>query len=128
MNFVMIDIDEILELHDDIINTFGGVYGIKNESGLLSSIKRPFNTAFGCETFPTLEEKISAIVHSIIYFHVFNDGNKRTGMYILFTLLDMNDIYVDYEQYEVTNLAINIAEGNYDVPEIAEWIKNHEIR
>ena len=127
MNFIMLDIDEILELHDDVINNLGGIHGIKNESQLLSSLKRPFTLAFGYETFPTIEEKISVVAHSIIYFHVFNDGNKRTGMYVLFTLLDMNDICVDYEQYEITDLAVNIAEGKYDVPEIANWINEHKI-
>ena len=92
MNINLLTIEEIIEIHDTIIDIFGGLKGIRDNSLLNSSLERPFTQYGGVELFKTIEEKISSIIHSIIKYHVFIDGNKRTGIQILTITLDINDI------------------------------------
>lgn len=126
MNINLLTIEEIIEIHDTIIDIFGGLKGIRDNSLLNSSLERPFTQYGGVELFKTIEEKISSIIHSIIKYHVFIDGNKRTGIQILTITLDINDINISYSQNELVDLAINIASGIYDVLDISNWIIEHE--
>ena len=126
MNINLLNIEEIIEIHDTIIDTFGGLKGIRDNSLLNSSLERPFTQYGGIELFKSIEEKISSIIHSIIKYHVFIDGNKRTGIQILTITLDINDINISYSQKELVDLAINIASGIYDVLDISNWIIEHE--
>ena len=126
MNINLLTIEEIIEVHDTIIDIFGGLKGIRDNSLLNSSLERPFTQYGGVELFKTIEEKISSIIHSIIKYHVFIDGNKRTGIQILIITLDINDINISYSQNELVDLAINIASGIYDVLDISNWIIEHE--
>lgn len=126
MNIDIISIDELMLLHESIINTFGGLHGIRDISLLQSSLQRPYAQYSGIEFYTTMEEKISSIVHSIIKYHVFIDGNKRTGIQVLIIMLDINDISIIYSQDELVELALNIASGQYDIPEISNWINDHK--
>lgn len=126
MNINLLNIEEIIEIHDTIIDIFGGLKGIRDNSLLNSSLERPFTQYGGIELFKSIEEKISSIIHSIIKYHVFIDGNKRTGIQILTITLDINDINISYSQKELVDLAINIASGIYDVLDISNWIIEHE--
>lgn len=127
MDYNDLSINEILSLHEIIINNYGGLSGIRDISLLYSSLERPYTSYGGIQLFPTIEDKISATIHSIIKYHVFTDGNKRTGIQLMIVLIVFNDIPVQYKQTELIQLALDIANGIYDVPDISNWIKEHEI-
>ena len=128
MEFINLTIDEVLEIHDDIIQFYGGgLNGIRDKSLLLSALNKPYEFYFDYELYRTIEEKISSIVHSIICFHVFVDANKRTGVAVLCILLEMNEIYINYTQHELSDLGVGIANKKYDVHDISNWIIEHKI-
>ena len=65
------DVAHAIEVHDWIINESGGMHGI-NSLGLLESpLEHIQNDAY----YPTIEEKLTHLVFSIIKSHAFNDGN-----------------------------------------------------
>jgi death-on-curing family protein len=49
-----------------------------NLKGIFGNI---FQSAFGQDVYPTLEEKAAHLLYFIIKNHPFNDGNKRTGAF-----------------------------------------------
>jgi death-on-curing protein len=57
-----------------------GVAGVLNPPALEAALARPFPVSFGIEFYPTVPDKISALVHGIITTHVFVDANTRTAM------------------------------------------------
>lgn len=63
-----------------VIEETGGVGGVVNPGGLESAVQRPFSAFENIELFPDLEAKVAALIHSIIAFHPFVDGNKRTAL------------------------------------------------
>jgi len=51
------DPDEIIKLHDQLIDEFGGAKGLISKDNLISSLSRPFyGLADGTELYPTLAD------------------------------------------------------------------------
>jgi hypothetical protein len=46
--------------------------------GIFGSV---FQSAFGVDAYPTIEEKAAHLLYFIVKNHPFNDGNKRTGAF-----------------------------------------------
>jgi death-on-curing family protein len=73
-------------IHDDLIGTLWPDIDPVSRSeyrdvGLLeSALARPFHSAGGQDAYPSLLEKASALFHSLISNHPFQNGNKRTGV------------------------------------------------
>jgi len=75
----MILVKEVLQIHELLINGFGGSSGIRDLAGLESSLKRPFQTFDGVELYPSPIQKAAALLESLLMNHPFMDGNKRTA-------------------------------------------------
>jgi len=63
------DVVHAIEVHDWIINESGGMHGINN-LGLLES---PLEHIQNDDYYPTIEEKLTHLVFSIIKSHAFSD-------------------------------------------------------
>jgi death on curing protein len=75
----MIDLSDVLEIHQLAISDFGGTNGLRHEGALQAALARPFNGFGEIAFYPTIEEKASSVIESIICNHPFLDGNKRIG-------------------------------------------------
>lgn len=53
----------------------------KNKGSLAGILGNIYQSAFGEDVYPTLEEKAANLLYFIIKNHAFNDGNKRTGAF-----------------------------------------------
>ncbi len=123
----MIDINEVLKIHQLLIEHFGGTTGVRDNNLLESALSRPIATFDGKDLYISIEEKAAAIIESIVTNHPFIDGNKRTGYVImrLFLLKNGNDIKATQkEKYE---FVIAISSGKLHFKEILDWIKKHII-
>ena len=119
----MIQKEEVLALHKIAIQKFGGSDGIRDENLLESAIHRPYHTFDGNDLYPTLEEKASALLESIVKNHPFIDGNKRTG-YLAYRLMLLNNgLDINATQAEKYELVIDIASNRMDLPAIVEWTR-----
>lgn len=119
----MIDLQDILEIHQILIQEFGGLQGVRDEGLVKSAIERPFGGFGETEFYPTPEAKAGAILESIVKNHPFIDGNKRTG-YVLMRLVLMHfgkDIIAT--QGEKYNFVIAVASGQINFHEIVAWIE-----
>ncbi|SMG53865.1 death on curing protein [Marivirga sericea] len=121
----MISEEEVVEIHDILIDKFGGSRGIRDKELLNSAVSRPYQTFDGKELYPSAIDKAAAILESIVKNHPFSDGNKRTG-YVLARLLIMNDkldIYAD--QDEKYDLVISVSKGETDFAQIKDWLQKY---
>jgi death-on-curing protein len=119
----MIDYQEVLEIHQVLIQEFGGSQGVRDENGLKSALQRHFSGLGETEFYPSPEEKAGAILESIVKNHPLVDGNKRIG-YVLMRLVLMHfgkDIIAT--QDEKYNFVIAVASEQLDFQEIVSWIK-----
>ena len=121
----MIDIQEVLVIHDTLIVQFGGSNGIRDYNLLVSAINRPFTGTGDTEFYPTIHEKAAALIESIVKNHPFVDGNKRTGYVIMRLFLLNNGFDIQASQDEKYTFVIRIASGSLSIEHITSWILEH---
>ena len=121
----MIFIDDILELHKNSIIDFGGSDGIRDIGLLESAIARPFQTFDSTDLYLTIFEKAAALGESLIINHPFVDGNKRTGVLAMMSLLINNGFSFTAPQEDLYTFVINISTGTIAFAEIVEWLKDN---
>jgi death-on-curing protein len=90
--------------------------------GLLeSALARPRTTVFGAEAYPTLVEKASALLESLVRNHGLIDGNKRLGWLATEVFLYLNGHEVGAPDDTKFDLVMAVAEGAFtDLEKIAE--------
>ena len=118
--------EKILLLHQVMAEATGGDVGVRDEALLESAIENIFATFDGRELYPTKEEKAARLGFALISNHAFVDGNKRIGMYIMLSFLEINGIRVDATNEEVAELGLAVASGSAGYEEILSWIKTHK--
>ena len=119
-----ITLDDLLLIHARVIEATGGVRGVVNAGGLESALLRPFTTFDGVELFPDLLAKVAALIHSIIAFHPFADGNKRVALVAGDICLRLNGLRLTPSD-DVEPFFWSIARGEQAVESIAAWLREH---
>ncbi|MBP3389586.1 MAG: type II toxin-antitoxin system death-on-curing family toxin [Clostridia bacterium] len=116
----------ILCVHSLVVGHTKSPKGILNQNAL-GSISTGVNQFFGdTELYPSIESKAAFLAFAIIQDHVFEEGNKRTGIGVLLTYLKQNGISLVFSQAELVDLGLGIATSKYKQPEILNWINNHK--
>jgi death on curing protein len=121
----MIQLKQVVAIHDILIERFGGSKGIRDTAILESAINRPFHTFDGIDLYKTSVEKAAALFESIISNHPFIDGNKRTAYVLMRIMLlkDGKDIGASEDaKYE---FVIKAAQGHLSFDEIIHWIESN---
>jgi death-on-curing protein len=119
-----VNLVELALIHERVIQETGGVHGITNPGGLESSLARPFTTFGGVELFPNLISKVAALIHSLVVFHPFADGNKRTALVAADVCLRLNG-YRLVPSADVEPFFWSIARGEKAIEEIVQWLRTH---
>jgi len=119
-----LSVEEIVEIHDVMIREFGGETGVR-DLGILESagerIRR--GQVYGASEFPTLYQKAAALMHSIMLYHPFVDGQKRTGISSSFVFLGLNGYTIwSRDVADEIATAVRTAKGELEVSDLAEWI------
>lgn len=118
--------EKILLLHKLITEETGGDPNIRDLRLLDSALASAFQTFDGKELYPGKEEKGARLGFSLISNHAFVDGNKRIGMYVLLTFLEINGIKIRPTVDEVVRVGISVAAGEMGYEELLSWIYENE--
>jgi death on curing protein len=124
-NINFLSLDEILAIHHDQIERYGGSHGIRDLDLLMSALSRPQATFAGSDLYPDLFSKASALIHSLILNHPFVDGNKRTAIVSTARFLFINGFMLKMSEKELVNLPLKINSKSFDQDEISSWLKKH---
>ena len=119
----MIELRDVLNIHNILIEKFGGSKGIRDQGSLESAINRPFATFDNQDLYPTPEEKSAAILESILINHPFIDGNKRTAYVLMRLILLDNGLDVAATQDDKYKMVISASKGEMRFEEIRNWIQ-----
>ena len=117
--------DKVLLLHKLIAQETGGSVGVRDEGLLESALEVAFSTFDGQELYPTKEEKGARLGYNLISNHAFVDGNKRIGMYVMLTFLEVNGIHMDCTNKDVAETGLAVASGKMDYNSLLKWVKDH---
>lgn len=115
--------EEVLRLHFQIIEDFGGSHGVRAEDRLKSVIQAPKQMLFKREQYPSLYEKAAVYLRNIIGDHPFSDGNKRTAVTVCAIFLVRNSISITSSPKDLELFVIRIATEHLEINEIAEWLE-----
>lgn len=73
---IYINIDEVIDFHDEVISLSGGMLGLRDEGLLRSALSAIQNDLY----YPSLFSKLIHLIVSINKNHCFTDGNKRASI------------------------------------------------
>jgi len=101
---VFLSLAEILEIHLDQIERYGGKPGIR-DAGLLQSALAMPSAGFGDRYLhEDLFEMAAAYLFHIARNHPFVDGNKRVGVVAALVFLAMNGVEIDAGEDELEEI------------------------
>lgn len=118
--------EKVLLLQQLMIEATGGSVGLRDMALLESALESAYITFDGKDLYPTKEEKAARLGYGLISNHAFVDGNKRIGIYVMLTFLEVNGIRLACSNREVADLGFHVADGTAGYEEILAWIKEHE--
>ena len=58
--------------------------------------------------------------------HAFVDGNKRIGVYVMLSFLEMNGIRIECTDDELVEIGLAVAAGTMRYEELLQWIIDHK--
>ena len=118
--------DKVKLLHQLLAEATGGSIGVRDE-GLLDSALESAVSGFGEQEFyPSKEEKGARLGYALISNHAFVDGNKRIGIYIMLTFLEMNGIRIQCTDEELVHIGLSVADGSMKYEDLLQWVRDHE--
>jgi death-on-curing protein len=123
---ITLTIDQVLALHDMMLQATGGATGLRDRGALESAIYHAFASFDGNDLYPTTEEKAARQAYAMIRNHPFVDGNKRVGLLVMLVFLELNAIVLRFSQEELIDLGFSVAAGNRDDKAVLEWIQQHK--
>lgn len=96
--------EKVLFLHQLISEETGGGVGVRDEAVLESALENAFSGFDKMEFYPSKEEKGARLGYELISHHAFVDGNKRIGMYVMLTFLEVNGIRLSCSNDEIVSV------------------------
>lgn len=116
-----LSLDEASAIHQRLIDTFGGVPGLRDKGLLESALFRP-QTGY----YADLAQMAAALFESLIINHPFVDGNKRVAFFSCDIFLRLNGWKLAVEAnagYEFIIRSLEQSQCDYD--HLVPWIQQH---
>ncbi|RLB41220.1 MAG: type II toxin-antitoxin system death-on-curing family toxin [Deltaproteobacteria bacterium] len=114
-----LSLDEVLAIHERLIEAFGGSKGVRDLGLLESALYRPQSGYYD-----DLVRMAAALFESLIINHPFVDGNKRVAFFATDVFLRLNGWRFDVDTDEAhTFLIERLEEGQCDLEHLSPWIR-----
>ena len=112
-------VDEVLAIHDVLVETFGGPSGVRDAGMLESALFRP-QTGY----YDDLAEVATALFESLLMNRPFVDGNKRGAFFATDVFLRLNGwkLRVDPDKAHRSLIRL-LEEGKCDFDHVLPWIR-----
>lgn len=112
---------EVLAMHTDLIERYGGSPGVRDQGLLEAALHRP-QTGY----YAGLIEEAAALWESLAQNHAFIDGNKRTAFAAMYTFLAINGARLAAGPEETYTLVAALYEVNqFSFDKLVPWLRNH---
>ena len=122
---VFLTLDDIIESHQNQIETYGGSPGIRDIGLLESAIAQPEASFDGQYLHADIFEMAAAYLYHLVMNHPFVDGNKRVGLEAALIFLEINNENLSASDEELVDLVLKTTAGQVGKREIAEFFRSH---
>ena len=121
MSFDYIWVDDILAIHADQIERYGGGEGIRDPGLLEAALFRP-QTGY----YPTLIDEAAALWESLSQNHPFVDGNKRTAFAATYVFLAINGLDIIATDDEAQDFVLGLyATSSITFDNLRAWLSEN---
>ena len=117
---------QVLLLHEQLLQEFGGTAGIRDDGLLESALAAPFQTCGGQSLYPSVQAKAAQLGFGLVCNHPFVDGNKRIGTHVMLVFLALNGIELSYTQQELIDMIFAVASSQASAADLLQWIIQHQ--
>jgi death-on-curing protein len=125
MNPQFLTLDEVMDIHRDQIERYGGTFGVRDLELLESAIAAP-QSGFGDQYLHgDLFEMASAYLFHVVRNHPFLDGNKRVGIAAALTFLELNGVETKIPNQVLVATMLAVAQGKTEKIAIAAFFRQH---
>lgn len=123
MEPLFLTLEEVLEIHRDQIERYGGETGVRDMKLLLSALAMPAAGAGETRFHRDLFEMAAAYLFHIIQNHPFVDGNKRVGAATAAVFLLLNGFELNAAEDEFEEIVLAVAQGRLDKTAAAAFLR-----
>ncbi len=109
-------------IHSDLIERYGGSYGVRDVGLLESALARPQQLA-NYEPDATLARLAAVLGWGLLKNHAFLDGNKRIGVAAMITFLQLNGHHLTCSEVEETAMVLRAAASEITEAEWTTWVQ-----
>ena len=117
---VFLSLDEVIEIHEQQIERYGGSPGLRDAAGLESAVATPQATFDGEFLHASIPAMAGAYLFHLCQNHAFIDGNKRVGANAAITFLLMNGWEPTFDEDELVKMVLSVASGVMSKPLLTE--------
>jgi death on curing protein len=122
---LFLTLDEVVRIHRDQLDRYGGLAGIRDLGLLRSALAMP-SAGFGDQyAHEDLWAMAAAYVFHLVQNHPFVDGNKRVGLVAALAFLSLNGWWVEADPDELAALVWGVARGEVGKAEMGEYLRQH---
>lgn len=112
---------DILAIHADQIERYGGSAGVRDPGLLEAALYRP-QTGY----YADLIEEAAALWESLAQNHPFIDGNKRTAFAATYTFLAINGARLTADVHETYGFIAGLYDANeFRFDKLVPWLRRH---
>ena len=111
--------EDVMAMHERLIEMFGGSFGIRDEGALASALMRP-----QIGYYDSILEEAAALMESLANNHPFIDGNKRVAFFATEAFLRANGYFIDCDDEEAYEFFMHLFETHsFRYAELLEWLE-----
>lgn len=120
--------EEVLAIHFYVIETTGGLHGVRDQHLFASLLEKPKQRFAGKELYPGIWMQGAAYLEGFAQYHVFVDGNKRTAFVAAARFLAVNGYALHVPQATVVKWMLAVSTKKKNLAQIADWLHKYSTR
>jgi death on curing protein len=125
MEIAFLTLEDVLVLHDELIQHYGGAPGLR-DAGLLEAALAMPQAGFGGQYFHEFPHEMgAAYLFHLVRNHAFMDGNKRIALACAILFFKINRVSYSITEEEAVELSFDAASGRADKGAITTFFRQH---
>lgn len=113
-----LSVEDLLEVASGVLDDVA----VQDPGLLAAAAARPKTTVLGDDAYLTFEDKVAALLHSLVRTHALVDGNRRLAWSAARIFCRLNARDLTYTVDDAEQMMLEAAAGALDVPQIATWL------
>ncbi|MCP2033595.1 death-on-curing protein [Planomicrobium sp. HSC-17F08] len=103
--------------------------GVKDHALLDSALKRPQQSLFGEDAYPTLHLKAAALLESLAQNHAFHNANKRTALMCTAIFYRYNGYILRFPSPKTEeDFVVDVVNHRYTLEEVANLLEEYSLK